>query len=171
MLFLFNAPLKAQVHLDLNINIGSQPVWGPVGYDYVKYYYMPDIEVYYSVPQGLYFYYEGGDWVSMSYLPVRYRDYDIYHSYKVVINKSNPWKHHNSYKKKYARYKGKRDQLIIRDSHDERYYVIKDHPQHGKWKGKDQGRVEERSRENRDNGNKHEKYNGSNHGNGKGKKK
>ena len=28
---------NAQVHVD--INIGTQPVWGPVGYDYAEYYY------------------------------------------------------------------------------------------------------------------------------------
>jgi hypothetical protein len=38
----------AQVRV--NINIGSQPVWGPVGYDHVDYYYLPDIETYYYVP-------------------------------------------------------------------------------------------------------------------------
>jgi hypothetical protein len=41
-------PASAQVRV--NINIGSQPVWGPVGYDHVDYYYLPDIETYYYVP-------------------------------------------------------------------------------------------------------------------------
>ena len=43
-------PASAQVRVNLNINIGSQPAWGPAGYDYVEYYYLPDIDVYYYVP-------------------------------------------------------------------------------------------------------------------------
>ena len=33
-----------QAQIKLSINIGSQPVWGPVGYHHVDYYYLPDIE-------------------------------------------------------------------------------------------------------------------------------
>lgn len=36
--------MQAQ-RVSVNINIGSQPAWGPVGYDYVDYYYMPDIYI------------------------------------------------------------------------------------------------------------------------------
>ncbi len=39
--------LDAQIHISFNINVDRQPVWGPTGYDYVEYYYLPDIEVYY----------------------------------------------------------------------------------------------------------------------------
>ena len=41
ILFAFVATTKnsqAQVKVGVNINIGSQPAWGPVGYDYVDYY-------------------------------------------------------------------------------------------------------------------------------------
>jgi hypothetical protein len=37
----------ATAQVSLNVNIGSQPVWGPVGYDRVDYYYVPDIDAYY----------------------------------------------------------------------------------------------------------------------------
>ena len=47
---LFVKDAAAQVRFNVNFNIGSQPVWGPIGYDYVEYYYLPDIEVYYYVP-------------------------------------------------------------------------------------------------------------------------
>lgn len=46
----------AQIRINANINIGNQPLWGPVGYDYVDYYYMPDIDVYYHVPQRQFIY-------------------------------------------------------------------------------------------------------------------
>jgi len=125
--------LKAQV--SINVNIGTQPVWGPVGYDYVDYYYMPDIETYYSVPTHQYTYFDGGRWITVRSLPPRYANFDLYHAHKVVINERSPWMHHDRYRTEYVRYKGKHDQVIIRDSHDERYFANPRHPEHSKWKG------------------------------------
>jgi hypothetical protein len=45
-------PLKSLAQLNVNVNIGSQPLWGPVGYEHVDYYYLPDIDSYYYVPRG-----------------------------------------------------------------------------------------------------------------------
>ena len=111
----------AQVHVSLGINIGSQPEWGPVGYDHADYYYMPDIGVYYDVPAHQYVYLNGGAWVRRAYLPVRYRDYDLYQGYKVGVNQPRPWVHDADYRVRYASYRNRRDQVIIRDSHEERY--------------------------------------------------
>lgn len=128
-----SATLNAQVKVDLNFNIGSQPVWGPTGYDYVEYYYLPDIDVYYSVPHHRYYYFEGDQWRSSPSLPPRYHDYDAFHSYKVVINERDPWRHHEAYREKYAPLRGRRDQEIIRDSRDSRYFVNRGHPEHNRW--------------------------------------
>lgn len=117
----FFKPLYAQVHLSVGVNIGSQPEWGPVGYDHADYYYMPDIGVYYDVPAHQYVYYNNNAWVRAAYLPPRYRNYDIYHGYKVVINQPRPWVRDDIYRTRYANYRGRRDQVIIRDSRDERY--------------------------------------------------
>ena len=125
----------AQVKVNVNVNIGSQPVWGPVGYDYAEYYYFPDIEAYYDVPTRQYIYLDGSRWVKVRTLPARYRGFDVYNSYKVVINERDPYLRHNTYKVKYVGYKGKHGQQIIRDSHDEKYYVVKGHPEHAKYKG------------------------------------
>lgn len=103
---IFSSQTSAQVRLNVNINIGDQPRWGPSGYDYVDYYYMPDIEVYYHVPRRQYVYYNGGSWVYVSSLPARYSNYDLYRGYKVVINEPRPYLQHNIYKVKYAGYKG-----------------------------------------------------------------
>lgn len=124
----------AQVRVNVNFNIGSQPVWGPVGYDYAEYYYMPDIEAYYYVPSRQFIYLDGPRWVRARSLPPRYRGYDIYHNHKVVINEPSPWLHHNTYRARYAGYRNRHDQVIIRDSHDSRYYRVKGHPEHGKWR-------------------------------------
>jgi len=130
--FLFN---ETTAQARVNINIGAQPVWGPVGYDYVDYYYLPDAEVYYSVPQRVYIYEERGTWVRAASLPTRFGAIDLYHVYKVVINEPKPYLHHITYKVKYVQYKGNRNQVVIRDSHEEKYFVIKSHPEHSKWKG------------------------------------
>lgn len=112
---------NAQVSVSFGVNIGSQPAWGPVGYDRANYYYMPDIDTYYDVPTHQYVYYDNNVWVHRAYLPVRYRNYDLYHGYKVVINDRNPWLRHSVYRTQYASYRGRRDQVFIRDSRDARY--------------------------------------------------
>ncbi|HEY9196832.1 MAG TPA: hypothetical protein VIM77_11220 [Mucilaginibacter sp.] len=118
-------PAGAQI--SLSINIGSQPEWGPVGYDRADYYYLPDIDTYYDVNAHQYVYFDNNVWVHTTALPVRYRNYDVYHSYKVVVNENTPWVRNDVYHKKYAAYRGRRDQVIIRDSKEVKY---KDH-----WNG------------------------------------
>jgi len=130
---LMPAPVMGQVRVGLNVNISNQPAWGPVGYEHVEYYYLPDIEVYYYVPTHTYWYFEGGRWVGRNQLPGRYRDFDLYHSYKVVVNEREPYRHHARYRDTYALYRGRRDQDLIRDSHEPRYFASKEHPEHGKW--------------------------------------
>ncbi|HEY9004461.1 MAG TPA: hypothetical protein VIM89_24095 [Mucilaginibacter sp.] len=122
---------NAQVHLSVGINIGSQPDWGPTGYDHADYYYMPDIDAYYDVNAHQYVYSNNNVWVHTASLPPRYANYDVYHGYKVVVNERTPWVHNDVYRKKYASYKGRHDQAVIRDSHEAKY---KNH-----WKG-DHGR-------------------------------
>ncbi|WP_449438971.1 hypothetical protein [Pedobacter steynii] len=105
---------KAQV--SVNINIGSQPQWGPVGYDHVDYYYLPDIDAYYNVQNKQYIYLNNGKWTFNHSLPSRYRTYDLYNSYKVVINSPKPYLSHKVHVKEYSKYKGyKGKQVAIRD--------------------------------------------------------
>ena len=66
VLFLFSAA-SAQT---FSINIGTQPIWGPVGYDHVEYYYLPDIDAYYYVPQHQFVYLEGRQWRRSANLPL-----------------------------------------------------------------------------------------------------
>ncbi len=100
--------VSAQVRV--NVNISSQPQWGPAGYDYVDYYYLPDIETYYYVPSRKFIYYSGGKWIHVSTLPPAHRAYNLHSGYKVVINEPNAYHYHNSHKVKYAKYKGNRGQ-------------------------------------------------------------
>jgi len=123
----------AQLRVNLNFNVGSQPIWGPAGYDYAEYYYMPDIEVYYSVPRHRFIYYDGGRWRNSVALPSRYRGFDLYNSHKIVLNERTPYLRHGSYKGKYSSYQGRQGQQPIRDSREPKYYVNKNHPEHQTW--------------------------------------
>lgn len=118
----------------VNDNIGVQPQWGPDGYDHVGYYYLPDIDVFYNVPKRQYIYEQQGRWVFTKTLPSQFIDFDLYSSYKVVVNDRNPYKNAQMYRTKYAVYKGNRDQKIIRNSRDSRYFANKEHPKHNQWK-------------------------------------
>jgi len=122
-------PASAQI--SLSINIGSQPEWGPTGYDRADYYYMPDIDSYYDVNAHQYVYFNNNVWIHSAALPARYSNYDVYNGYKVVVNERTPWVHNTVYRTKYANYKGKRNQTIIRDSREVKY---KDH-----WNGNGRG--------------------------------
>ncbi len=150
--------LNAQVSFSLNFNLDNQPAWGPTGYDYVGYYYLPDIDIYYNVPQHRFYYNERGRWIYSSYLPSRYRNYDLYNSYKVVVNEQRPWRNHENYREKYSSYKGNHDQQPIRDSRDSKYFVNKNHPEHNNWvkqqkhdqgKGNDQNNNRDKNKKNK----------------------
>ena len=92
---------STSAQVNVNVNIGTQPVWGPVGYDYAEYYYLPDIESYYYVPKRQFIYLKGKNWVFARSLPGAHAHFDVYRGYTVVINKHNPYLHHAVYYKKY----------------------------------------------------------------------
>jgi hypothetical protein len=152
---------KSIAQIRLSFNIGLQPVWGPVGYDHVENYYLPEIGAYYNVDSRMYSYRVNGRWVNTMSLPRQYRNYDLYKGYKVVMNESNPYLHYDKDRVKYASYRGRRDQQPIRDSRDQKYFENKNHPQHNEWKGNGN----QQNRDQRDNRNKNDK--GNNRGNDK----
>ena len=126
---LTNNTANAQIKLD--VNIGSQPLWGPVGYNRADYYYLPDVDSYYNVQKRQFVSLNNGNWVFNNSLPARYGNYNLYNGYKVVVNGDRPYLNYNTDKVKYVKYKnwgGK--QKAIKYSNDSRYYVIKGHP-HG----------------------------------------
>lgn len=108
-------------HISVSININSQPAWGPVGYDYVDYYYIPEIDVYYNVPMSMFYYLDRGRWISSRYLPYSYRNYNLYGMYKVVLNTREPWHYHRHHVRDYARYRDVRNQHVIYYAKDKRY--------------------------------------------------
>jgi len=106
--------LQAQV--SVNVHLGRAPQWGPVGHSEARYYYLPDVEAYYDIQTSRFIYYDGRTWVHRTYLPARYRNYDLYSGYKVVMTDyrgNTPYLHHKDYKMKYAKgYRGQAQRNI-----------------------------------------------------------
>jgi len=125
LLFVSNA-VYAQV--SVNINIGTAPMWGPVGYSEVRYYYLPGVQAYYDIQSSMFIYYSGGVWVHRTYLPSRYRNYDLYSGYKVVLadyRGNTPYTNFKNHKKQYSTsYRGPSQK------------TIGDHPGNGHSNGK-----------------------------------
>ena len=99
-LFLMAAS-ATQAQVSVNINIGSPPAWGPVGYTNMEYYYLPDIQSYYDVRASQFIYFGGNRWVRSSRLPNRYRNYDLYNGHTVVLNDYHgrtPYVYHEKHK-------------------------------------------------------------------------
>ena len=94
---------RVEAQVNVNINVGLQPSWGPSGYNYARYYYLPEMDIYYDVGNRHYTYYDGRRWISHRNLPKRYRQVNLHRTHKVVINESRPWQNHKIYHKKYRR--------------------------------------------------------------------
>jgi hypothetical protein len=84
------------------------PVWAPPYDDVqqVRYYYIPDLEVYYDVWSHEYVYLDDGQWIFSAYLPPFYSSYDINNAWVVVLDYRvyQPWKSHHQYISHYPRY-------------------------------------------------------------------
>ena len=120
MVMLF-ASSSIQAQVSVNVNLGVQPSWGPVGYSSVDYYYIPDVQSYYDVRATQFIYLSNGAWIRSSRLPNQYRNYDLNRGYKVVLNDyhgSRPYDNYRSHKVKYYKgYKGKPQQSLGNRNH------------------------------------------------------
>jgi len=105
LITVFSFSIRTEAQVRLNVNINSQPEWGPVGYERVEYYYLPDIESYYYVPRHQFVYFSNGRWVFSSSLPSRYRNYDLYSGYKVVVNRPDAYRYYDQDRVRYDKYR------------------------------------------------------------------
>ena len=146
-IFLFASTVN-HAQVSVSVNIGTPPLWGPVGYSQVQYYYLPDVQAYYDIRATKFIYFGNGAWIRSSYLPRQYRNYDLYNGYKVVLNDyhgTTPYTNFKSHKAKY--YKG------YNKGYQENYRTANK-------KNHDNGKHENKGNGNNGNGNK-------GHGNGK----
>jgi hypothetical protein len=120
-LFLF-ASTTNHAQVSINVNLGTPPQWGPVGYSQVSYYYLPDVQSYYDIRAEQFIFLNNGVWIRSHNLPHRYRNYNLYNGYKVVLNDyhgSRPYGHYQQHKVKY--YKG------YNKGHQENYKSASNH--------------------------------------------
>ena len=104
--------IEAQMHVSINIDV--QPAWGPSGYNYVEYYYIPEINVYFDVINRMFYYPNRGRWISALFLPVAYSYYDFYSLYKIVLNGVfQPWRYNSNHVRLYAGYRHNYTQVPI----------------------------------------------------------
>jgi hypothetical protein len=103
LVFLLAGTTQAQVRVNLNLNIGSRPAWGLPGNYTGDYYYFPEIDAYYCIPEQRFIYLDAGRWVFGAQLPYAYRNYDLYRGYKVVINEPRPYMRGQFYRERYGR--------------------------------------------------------------------
>lgn len=100
----FQQPTEAQVRVNLNLNMGPRPAWGIQGNYAGDYYYLPEIDCFYDIPRRQFVYYDGYGWINAYKLPNRYRGYDLYRGYKVIVNEPRPFVRVDYYRNRYPQY-------------------------------------------------------------------
>ena len=104
---------KAQISIHVGLNIPTRHVYVPAPqpvetvYDddfdnSDDYYYLPEVEAYYSIPLNRYFYYNDNRWVSAAYLPGVYRNYDWRTARRFEVRGRRPYMNHNVYRNKWG---------------------------------------------------------------------
>lgn len=94
----------SQAQVSVSLNIGTAPSWGPAGYTNIDYYYLPDVQAYYDIRASQFIYVGQGRWIRSRNLPGKYRNYDLYSGYKVILNNYHghrPYNYYNTHRAKY----------------------------------------------------------------------
>ena len=108
---------NAQIRIHLGLNFGPRPVvyeparvvvaqpaeyCEPANYNGGEdYYYLPEVDAYYSIPNQCYYYNDGGQWVSAAYLPGAYRDFDWRTARRFEVRAPRPFMHNDYYRTRY----------------------------------------------------------------------
>lgn len=110
---------NAQVRVHVGFNLGSpavvyrqepvvveQPVYQETQNVYDDsndddYYYLPDVDAYYNVSAGCYYYNNGDSWISAAYLPGAYRDYDWRSARRFEIHEHRPFTRGDFYRSRF----------------------------------------------------------------------
>jgi hypothetical protein len=142
-----------QAQVSVNINIGTPPDWGPVGYTNMEYYYLPDIQSYYDVRASQFIYFGGNKWVRSSRLPRHYRNYDLYNGYKVVLNDYHgrtPYVYYDKHKVRYYKGYHGEPQKSYKYKNDKRHYSHNKHNKNYNNQNKHHDKHNKRDKHHRD---------------------
>ena len=129
LFYIATAAIQAQVNV--NINLGTPPVWAPADRVETQYYYLPEIDTYYDVPSERFIYISNGKWIRSTVLPVRYRSYNLNSGRVVYLTDyrgKSPYTYHKKHKVKYVT-------TVYREP-NEVIYVEKNKGKKNKGKGK-----------------------------------
>jgi hypothetical protein len=105
---LFYNNVNAQVRIGFGIHINTPSVRviaeSPAYTSYNTaddYYYMPDVDAYYSAYENAYYYNDGERWVSAAYLPGAYRNYDWRNARHYEVRAHRPYLNADIYRERY----------------------------------------------------------------------
>jgi hypothetical protein len=96
---------SAQVRVNVGFNLGGPVVvQRPVAVaSYADdYYYLPEVDAYYSVGESMYYYNDGYNWIPAAYLPGSYRNYNWRNVRRVEVHAYRPYMNHNVYRTRYS---------------------------------------------------------------------
>jgi hypothetical protein len=88
----------------VSINMTAPPKWGPAEFTIGRFYYLPAVQAYYDLDYSQFIYASHGVWVTKKRLPSRYKSFDLYKGYKIVLNDylgDAPYIHFNEHKRLY----------------------------------------------------------------------
>jgi len=112
--------LEAQV--SVNVNFGTPPVWAPADRVEVQFYYIPEIDVYYDVPEQQFIYISNRKWIRSAYLPSRCRNYNLRRGNIVYLTDyrgNSPYVYHKKHRARYYRPVVRQtDVYVVHDDHD-----------------------------------------------------
>ncbi|MBD1394688.1 hypothetical protein [Mucilaginibacter glaciei] len=92
----FNVPVRRVVYAPAPQPV--QTVYDDNFDDSDDYYYLPEVEAYYSLSRQCYFYNDGARWISAAYLPGSYRNYDWRTARHFEIRGRRPYMNHDVYR-------------------------------------------------------------------------
>lgn len=102
------AALNAQ-NIEINVQVEApacrvhRPVWlGTVAWD-APYVYIPELNLYYSMAEGFYYYLCDGRWCCSVSLPAIYRAYNLAKLRHIAIRTSRPWRYNSRHRARYCR--------------------------------------------------------------------
>jgi len=134
---------NAQVSVNVNINAPA-PAWIAAPVPAARFYYLPDIQVYYDRPAAQFIYLHGGAWTRSRSLPAAYHGYDLHHGRTVCLTDYRGQAPYSYYKTHRVRYAGPRYHqpvrtVYVKERGHGHYKKHKKHHKHNKHHDRDWG--------------------------------
>jgi len=84
----------------------TDPAWAPPHHPGARYYYIPDIEIYYDLSDHNFAYLNNGLWIFTPQFPSIYAGFDLFNAFIITLDVSvyEPWRYHQYYVSHYPRY-------------------------------------------------------------------